>query len=42
MYKDFIINLYKKQFNVICLYLVKNGCKINDAEDIVHDSFIKA
>ena len=42
MDKDFMINLYKKQFNVICLYLVKSGCKINDAEDIVHDSFIKA
>lgn len=32
MDKDFIINLYKKQFNVICLYLVKSGCKINDAK----------
>lgn len=42
MDKDLIINLYKKQFNVICLYLVKCGCPINDAEDIVHDSFIKA
>lgn len=39
---DIVINLYKKQFKIICLYLVKCGCSINDAEDIVHDSFIKA
>ena len=39
---DIVINLYKKQFKIICLYLVKCGCSISDAEDIVHDSFIKA
>lgn len=42
MDKDLVINLYKKQFRIICLYLVKCGCSIDDAEDIVHDSFIKA
>ncbi|GEM_PF-214327 len=42
MDKDIVISLYKKQFNIICLYLVKCGCSISDAEDIVHDSFIKA
>ncbi|EKY26699.1 RNA polymerase sigma factor [Clostridium celatum] len=42
MDKDIIINLYKKQFKIICLYLTKCGCSISDAEDIVHDSFIKA
>lgn len=42
MDKDLVINLYKKQFRIICLYLVKCGCRVNDAEDIVHDSFVKA
>ncbi len=42
MDKDIVISLYKKQFKIICLYLVKCGCSVNDAEDIVHDSFIKA
>ena len=42
MDKDIIINLYQKQFKIICLYLTKCGCSISDAEDIVHDSFIKA
>lgn len=42
MDKDLVINLYKKQFRIICLYLVKCGCSRDDAEDIVHDSFIKA
>lgn len=42
MDKDIVINLYKKQFRIICLYLVKCGCSLSDAEDIVHDSFVKA
>ena len=42
MDKDIVISLYKKQFKIICLYLVKCGCSVNAAEDIVHDSFIKA
>lgn len=42
MDKDIVINLYKNQFKNICLYLIKCGCSIDDAEDIVHDSFIKA
>lgn len=42
MDKSLIIELYKKQFKIICLYLIKCGCSSSDAEDIVHDSFIKA
>lgn len=42
MDKDLIINLYKKQYRIISLYLIKCGCSVSDAEDIVHDSFIKA
>lgn len=42
MDKDVIISLYKKQYKIIYLYLIKCGCPNNDAEDIVHDSFIKA
>lgn len=42
MDKDIIINLYKNQFKNICLYLIKCGCPVDDAEDIVHDSFIKS
>lgn len=41
MDKDLIINLYKQQFNIICLYLIKCGCRPSDVEDIVQDSFIK-
>ncbi|GAA0079023.1 sigma-70 family RNA polymerase sigma factor [Clostridium sp. CTA-5] len=41
MDKNLIVNLYKQQFKIICLYLVKSGCSISEAEDIVHDSFIK-
>ncbi|MFT8352260.1 RNA polymerase sigma factor [Clostridium saccharoperbutylacetonicum] len=42
MDKNLIIELYKKQFKIIYLYLIKCGCSSSDAEDIVHDSFIKA
>ncbi|MBW6410624.1 RNA polymerase sigma factor [Clostridium weizhouense] len=42
MDQNLIVNLYKQQFKIICLYLVKCGCSISEAEDIVHDSFIKA
>lgn len=42
MDNNLVINLYKKQFRIICLYLVKCGCNVSDAEDIVHDSFVKA
>ncbi|HBJ1648270.1 TPA: RNA polymerase sigma factor [Clostridium botulinum] len=42
MDNSIIIELYKKQFQIITLYLIKCGCNFNDAEDIVHDSFIKA
>lgn len=42
MNNNLVIELYKKQFKIVCLYLMKCGCSISDAEDIVHDSFIKA
>lgn len=42
MNNDLVIDLYKKQYKIIVLYLVKCGCSLIDAEDIVHDSFIKA
>lgn len=42
MDEDLIIKLYKKQYRIITLYLIKCGCSVSDAEDIVHDSFIKA
>ena len=42
MNNNLVIELYKKQFKIVCLYLMKCGCSISDAEYIVHDSFIKA
>lgn len=42
MDNNLVIELYKKQFKIVCLYLIKCGCSTSDAEDIVHDSFIKA
>jgi RNA polymerase sigma factor (sigma-70 family) len=41
MDNSLVIELYKKQFKIIYLYLIKCGCSISDAEDIIHDSFIK-
>lgn len=42
MDSDIVINLYKKQYKFIYLYLIKCGCSKSDAEDIIQDSFIKA
>ena len=42
MESDKIIDLYKRQSKIIIYYLMKNGCCLEDAQDIVHDSFIKA
>lgn len=42
MDKNLVIELYRRQFKIICLYLIKRGCSVSDAEDIVHDGFIKA
>ena len=42
MESDKIIDLYKRQSKIITYYLMKNGCCLEDAQDIMHDSFIKA
>ncbi len=42
MSQDIILELYKKQARIIYGFLLKNGCSKEDAEDIIHDSFIKA
>ena len=42
MDSDKIIELYKRQSKIISYYLMKNGCCLEDAQDIMHDSFIKA
>ncbi|ABK61271.1 MULTISPECIES: RNA polymerase sigma factor [Clostridium] len=42
MNNDILLELYKRQARIIFAYLIKCGCKTNDAEDIVQDSFVKA
>lgn len=42
MESEILIQLYKKQANIILGYFIKMGCKKEEAEDIVHDSFVKA
>ncbi|MBC5996153.1 RNA polymerase sigma factor [Romboutsia ilealis] len=42
MKNDKIIDLYRNQSKIIVYYLMKNGCNLEDAQDIMHDSFIKA
>lgn len=42
MKNDRIIDLYKSQSKIITYYLMKQGCSLDDAQDIMHDSFIKA
>lgn len=42
MDNEILIELYKKQANIIFAYLIKVGCSYEEAEDIVQDSFIKA
>ncbi|KEH98256.1 RNA polymerase sigma factor [Clostridium massiliodielmoense] len=42
MNNDILLELYKRQARIIFVYLIKCGCKTDDAEDIVQDSFVKA
>lgn len=42
MNKEILLELYKSQSKIIYGYLIKCGCSREEAEDIVHDSFIKA
>ena len=42
MRKDVLTNLYSKQASIIYGYLLKHGCRREVAEEIVHDSFVKA
>lgn len=37
-----ILDLYKRQSKIIYGYLMKNGCTKEEAEDIIHDSIVKA
>ena len=39
---DLITSLYKEKAVIIKKYLVKNGCSLLDAEDIVQGTFVKA
>lgn len=42
MNDEILLDLYKQQAKIIYLYLLKHGCPREDAEDIVHESFVKA
>ncbi|WP_088188334.1 sigma-70 family RNA polymerase sigma factor [Desulfosporosinus sp. FKA] len=42
MRKDVLTNLYNKHALIIYRYLLKHGCRRDVAEEIVHDSFVKA
>ncbi|MHB8072593.1 RNA polymerase sigma factor [Desulfosporosinus fructosivorans] len=42
MSKEVLIELYNRQAKIIYRYLVKYGCRKEDAEEIVQESFIKA
>ena len=42
MRKDGLAKLYNKQASIIFGYLLKHGCRREVAEEIVHDSFVKA
>lgn len=42
MRKDVLTDLYNKQASIIYRYLLKHGCRREVAEEIVHDSFVKA
>lgn len=39
---DLITSLYKEKAVIIKKYLIKNGCSLLDAEDIVQGTFVKA
>ncbi|MEG1584540.1 MAG: RNA polymerase sigma factor [Anaerovorax sp.] len=40
--REFINEIYDQKFQIIRGYLMKKGCGIQDAEDIVQETFIKA
>lgn len=42
MDSELLFELYKRQSKILYGYLIKSGCKKEDAEDIVQESFIKA
>ena len=42
MTDDLITSLYKEKAVIIKKYLIKNGCSLLDAEDIVQGTFVKA
>lgn len=42
MAKDVLTKLYNKQAKIIYRYLLKYGCRKEEAEEIVQESFIKA
>lgn len=42
MDSELLNDIYIKQVKIIYGYLIKRGCSKEEAEDIVHDSFIKA
>lgn len=42
MSKDVLIELYNRQAKIIYRYLLKYGCRKEEAEEIVQESFIKA
>ncbi len=42
MKADILVSLYRSHAQFIYRYLLKHGCRREVAEDIVHDSFVKA
>jgi len=42
MSKEFLTELYNRQAKIIYMYLLKYGCRKEEAEEIVQESFIKA
>lgn len=39
---DLMTSLYKEKAGILQKYLIKNGCSLLDAEDIVQGTFVKA
>lgn len=42
MNKELLMELYRRQSKIIFGYLIKCGCRREEAEDIVQESFVKA
>jgi len=42
MRKDVLTHIYNNHASIIYKYLLKHGCRSEVAEEIVHDSFVKA